>query len=100
MKVEMKINRYIVKVGKDDLVLDNGACIQVPTQVVSFDGWHTKTLIMSKKLFKELKMLDFIYIDKERTEKANKGYKESWLTYYRFDIDRMLKMGYKKVEGD
>ena len=27
-KIEMKINRYIKHIGKNDLICDNGACIQ------------------------------------------------------------------------
>jgi hypothetical protein len=53
---------------------------------------------MSKKLFKDLKTCGFIFIDKEKTDNANKKYKTPFLTYYRFDIDRMIKAGYKVVE--
>lgn len=31
-KIKMKINKYVKCIGKDDLILDNGACIQVVTQ--------------------------------------------------------------------
>lgn len=90
-KIEMKINRYVKCIGEDDLILDNGTCIQVVTQ----EG----PLPMSKKLFKDLKTCVFIYIDEKLTEKANKPYKNPFLTYYRFDIDKMIKSGgYKVVE--
>ena len=47
---------------------------------------------MSKKLFKELKNLCFIFVDEERTKKANEPYDKPFLTYYRFDIDRMIDL--------
>ena len=53
---------------------------------------------MSKKLFKQLKDCNFIFVDKEKTEKANEKYKNPFLTYYRFDIDKMIKNGYPIVE--
>ena len=96
-KIEMKINRYVKHIGKDDLILDNGACIQVTTQKGAWIEWDYAPLIMSKKLFKDLKTCGFIYVDKAKTNKANEKYKH--LTYYRFDIERMIKSGgYTVVE--
>lgn len=97
-KVEMKINRYIKHIGKDDLILDNGACIQVTTQRGCWAGWDYAPLIMSKKLFRQLKACAFIFVDKEKTDKANAKYSSPFLTYYRFDIDLMIKNGYPVVE--
>ena len=99
MKVEMKINRYIKHIGKDDLILDNGACIQVTTQRGAWGRWDYATLIMSKKMFNELKKFNFIYLDEETTKRANERYDKPWLSYYRFNIDNMIKSGgYKVVE--
>ena len=98
-KIEMKINRYVKCIGKDDLILDNGACIQVVTQGSWSHGYSDYApLLMSKKLFKDLKTCGFIYIDEKLSEKANEPYKNPFLTYYRFDIDKMIKNGYSIVE--
>lgn len=97
-KIEMKIGRYIRHIGKNDLILDNGACIQITTQTGKWNMWFASPLIMSKKLFRELKTCEFIYVDKALTEKANAQYKKPFLTYYRFDIDRLIKNGYPIVE--
>lgn len=99
IKVLMKINRYIKPIGKDDLILDNGSCIQVITQCGSFSGYSYAPLKMSKKLFKELKFLGFIFVDEELSKKANEPYKTPFLTYYRFDIDRLISMGYEVWKG-
>lgn len=95
--IKMKIGRYITHINKNDLILDNGASIRVMTRGC-FDGWHTVPLKMSKKLFKDLKTCAFIFVDEEKTKQANVGYEKPWLTYYRFDIDRMIKVGYEVVE--
>lgn len=98
-KIKMKIGRYIKNIDKDDLILDNGACIQVTTQIGASLGWgQFSHLAMSKKLFKELKTCAFIFVDEERTKKANEPYAKPFLTYYRFDIDRMIEVGYEVVE--
>ena len=94
----MKIGRYLRHIGENDLILDNGACIQITTQTGKWNMWYASPLIMSKKLFKELKTCAFIFIDKEMTDKANKQYKNPFLTYYRFDIDRLIKNGYQIVK--
>ena len=98
-KVLMKINRYIKLIGKDDLILDNGSCIQVTTQCGSRGDYGYSNLIMSKKLFKDLKTCSFIFIDEELTKKANEPYKNPFLTYYRFDIDRLISNGYEVWKG-
>lgn len=100
MKIEMKIGRYVKHIGKNDLILDNGACIQVVTQKGSRTGWigHSP-LLMSKKLFSELKKVDFVYLDIGTTKKENKGKNPPSLIYFRFDIDKMIASGgYKVVE--
>lgn len=98
-KIEMKINRYIKHIGKDDLIVDNGSCIQITTQTGAWGEYNYAPLIMSKKLFKQLKYCAFIFVDKEKTNKANAQYAKPFLTYYRFDIDRMIRSGdYQVVE--
>jgi hypothetical protein len=99
MKVEMKIGRYVKHIGKDDLILDNGACIQVTTQHGAFIQYGYAPLIMSKKLFNELKKFDFIYLDVGKTKKENERYNTPHLFYFRFDIEKMIASGgYKVVE--
>lgn len=93
-KIKMKINRYIKTIGENDLILDNGSCIQVVTQNGACVGFgHYACLGMSKKLFRDLKTCGFIFVDEKTTKKANAPYQKPWLTYYRFDIDRMIKSG-------
>lgn len=95
-KIEMKINRYIKHIGENDVILDNSACIQVTTQQGSWGGWGFAPLTMSKKMFRQLKTCGFIFVDKEKTDKARRKF--PFVTYYRFDIDRMIKNGYPIVE--
>jgi hypothetical protein len=100
-KIIMKINRYTKHIGKDDLILDNGSCIQVTTQTGASLGWgQFSYLQMSKKLFKDLKTCGFIFVDEIKTKKANEPYDKPFLTYYRFDIDRMITNGYEVVGED
>lgn len=98
-KVLMKINRYIKPIGKEDLTLDNGSCIQVVTQKASFGEYGFAPLSMSKKLFKDLRNYCFIFVDEELTKKANEPYKKPFLTYYRFDIDLLISKGYEIWKG-
>lgn len=92
-KIEIKINRYIKHIDKDDLILDNGSCIQVVTQSGARSEYGYGTLIMSKKLFKELMNCGFIYPDVSLTKKANEKYGKPVLCYLRFDIDKMIESG-------
>ena len=98
-KVLIKINRYIKPIGKEDLILDNGACIQVVTQKGSWGDYGYAPLIMSKKLFKDLKLCGFIFADEALNKKANEPYKNPFLTYYRFDIDKLISSGYELWKG-
>lgn len=98
-KIEMKIGRYVKRIGEDDLILDNGACIQVTTQYGAFTEWNFSTLIMSKKLFNDLKKHDFIYLDVSLTKQANKNYNTPSMFYFRFNIDKMIASGgYNVIE--
>lgn len=99
MKVEMKIGRYVKHIGKDDLILDNGACYQVTTQNGAWSNWNYTPLLMSKTMFNELRKRDFIYLDVAETKRANEKYNTPQLFYFRFDIDKMITSGgYKVVE--
>lgn len=100
MKIEMKIGHYVKHIGKNDLILDNGACIQVVTQEGGRSGWIGHyPLPMSKKLFRELKKVGFVYLDEKTTKINSKGKNPPSLIYFRFDIDKMIASGgYKVVE--
>lgn len=98
-KVKIKINRYMLEIGMNDYLLDNGACIQVASQKRFVSDWQKQTVLMSKKLFNELRKHNYIFIDEQLTSKANENYSKPFLTYFRFDIDKMIASGdYKECE--
>lgn len=97
-KIVMKIGRYIKNIGENDIVLDNGSCIQVITQTGAFQDFHYSTLSMSKKLFNELRKFDLLYLDVEKTKKESRGFNPPKLFYFRFNIEKMERMGYEVVE--
>lgn len=98
-KVLIKINRFVKPIGRNDLILDNGGCIHVITQCGFWGDYRYSPLLMSKKLFKDLKACSFIFVDEELTKNANKDYAEPFFTYYRFDIDRLISSGYEIWKG-
>lgn len=97
-KVLININRYTKKIGKNDLVLDNGSIIQVITQHGAWSQYGYAPLIMSKKLFTALKKFDLLYLDVEKAKKESKGFNPPHLFYFRFDIEKMERMGYEVAE--
>lgn len=100
-KIEIKINRYIKQIGKSDVILDNGCCIQVITQNGVRVGYHYAPLEMGKKQFAELKKNEFVFFDEKMTEKANEKYTKPFLFYYRFDIEKMFEGGkYTEVKEE
>lgn len=78
IKVELKVGRDVIYVDKDDIILDNGACVQILTKR-KFSGWHDYPMRMSKKLFKELLKYHYITFLNESIGAR--------LKYYKFDID-------------
>lgn len=91
--VKLKVGRKILDISENDLILDNGACYQIVTQKVckGFD-WHYP--IMSKKLFNDLKKLELIFTSEGLKQDAIKKYGTSVITYWKFNIERMQKLGY------
>ena len=75
-----------LKVGR------NGACYQIVTKKVGGFDWYYP--IMSKKLFHDLKKLELIFTSEELKEDAIKKYGTSVITYWKFNIERMQKLGY------
>lgn len=56
--------------------------------------------MMSKKLFNDLKRLEFIYVDENKTREERLKTGMPCLTYYRFDIEKFIKFNYEVVEDD
>lgn len=100
--LKIKIGRNIVEVCEDDVILDNELCVQVLTRKGSYNGFcGWASLIMSKKLFRQLKTCLYIVPDEKLDDKALKNYPSGTLHYYRFDIDRMIKSGaYETINRD
>ncbi len=89
-KIKLKINRYIFDdINENDVIMDNGACIQMLTRTV-FRGYTSECVKMSKKLFNEFKRYDFIFADKELTKKHYSH--ADCVMLYRFNIDKMYKI--------
>lgn len=99
-KVRLKIGHYEKLIGKNDLIADNGACYNVITQRGRFTNWSYQPLMMSKKLFNDLKRLEFIYVDENKTKEERLKTGMPCLTYYRFDIEKFIKFNYEVVEDD
>lgn len=92
---ELKIGRNTFKITEKDLVLDNGSCAQVITQEV-FKGWGTYAPVMSKKMFRDMKNLGFLYTNDDLKERCHKNHAD-FCTYYAFDIQAMLRAGYTPI---
>lgn len=93
MDIQLKIGREVYNINENDVVMDNGSCIQVITKKVGtlWEGYHA--LKMSKKLFKDLRTCGYLYTN----ELINKMWNGRYLgtaTLYKFDIERMSKAGY------
>ena len=91
--VKLKVGRDIIELDNKDLILDNGACYQIVTQKVrkGFDSHYPK---MSKKLFNDLKNLEVIFTSEGLRQDAINKYGSSVITYWKFNIERMQKLGY------
>ena len=92
VKIELKIGHRIFAITEKDLVLDNGKCAQVVTQEIS-KGWQDYTPVMSKKMFKDMKKLGFLYTNDELKEQCHKNH-EDFCTFYAFDVPAMIRAGY------
>lgn len=90
--VKLKVGRDIIELDEKDLILDNGACYQIVTKKVGRFNWHYP--IMSKKLFHDLKKLELIFTSEGLKQNAIKKYGTSVMTYWKFNIERMQKLGY------
>lgn len=91
--VKLKVGRDIIELDHKDLILDNGACYQIVTQNVR-KGFDSHYPIISKKLFNDLKKLELIFTSEELRQDAINKYDSSVITYWKFNIERMQKLGY------
>lgn len=97
-EIELKIGHHTFAISENDLILDNGSCAQVITQKV-FKGWSSYAPIMSKKMFRDMKKLGFIYTNDELETRCHKTY-GTYCTFYAFDIPAMLQAGYIPMPND
>ena len=93
VKIELKIGHRIFQISEKDLILDNGVCAQVVTQEI-FQSWNTYAPIMSKKMFKDMKKLGFLYTNDDLKAKCHKNHHADYCTYYAFDIPAMIQADY------
>jgi hypothetical protein len=91
--VKLKVGRKILDISENDLILDNGACYQIVTQRIG-SGFNKACPRMSKKLFNDLKNTELIFTSEELRQAAIKKYGTSVITYWKFNIERMQKLGY------
>ncbi|WP_448902319.1 hypothetical protein [Eubacterium sp.] len=91
--IELKVGRNIIELDDKDLILDNGACYQIITREIG-SGFDKHSPKMSKKLFNDLKKLELIYTSKTLRQAAIKRYGSHVKTYWKFNIERMQKLGY------
>lgn len=90
--VKLKVGRNIIELDEKDLILDNGACYQIVTKKVGGFDWHYP--VMSKRLFHDLKKLELIFTSEGLKQDAIKKYGTSVITYWKFNIEGMQKLGY------
>lgn len=91
--IKLKVSRYILEIDKNDLILDNGVCYQIITKEVGKTNCKHSP-VMSKKLFSDLKKYELIFTNEELRQMVIKKYNTDKYSFWKFDIDRMKKMGY------
>lgn len=92
MDIQLKIGKEIYNINENDIVMDNGSCIQVITKKKQ-DGWYSYPVKMSKKLFSDLKKVAYLYTNEELEKISAKKYAIP-VTLYKFDTERMKQAGY------
>lgn len=91
--IRLKVGRDILEINKNDLIMDNGACYQIITKEVGKTNCKHSP-VMSKKLFSDLRKCELIFTNEELRQMAIKKYNINSFMFWKFDIDRMKKMGY------
>lgn len=87
--IQLKVGREILELNENDIVMNNGACIQIITRYTGkgFDKYPVK---MSKKLFTDLKTVGYLYTNAQLEELSKKKYSGS-VTLYKFNIGAMCE---------
>lgn len=96
MSIVLKVGRNILYISENDLILDNGACYQIISQPI-MRGFDTTIPRMSKKLFADLKKRELIFTNEKLKATAMKRHEKKFMTYYKFNIERMKSMGYLEI---
>lgn len=91
--VKLKVGRKVFDIDEKDLILDNGVCYQIVTKKVGV-GFNESNPVMSKKLFTDLKKCELVFTSEGLRQAALKKYGYSGVTYWKFHVDQMKKMGY------
>ena len=91
--VKLKVGRNVFDIDDNDLILDNGACYQIITKEIR-KGFDRITPKMSSKLFNDLKKCELIFTSEGLRQTAIKNYGNSVVTFWKFNVDQMKKMGY------
>lgn len=101
MYIPLKIGRNVVNITENDIVVDNGTCIQVITRIIADYSEYPPQkhpLRMSKKLFKELKKYGFLYTDDILKNIAKSRYHSNNIVLYKFNIEEMAASGYDVIK--
>lgn len=91
--VKLKVGRNIFDIDENDLILDNGACYILVTQEI-IKNYSNYSPTVSKKLFTDLKKSELIFTSEGLRQAAIKRYGNSVVTFWKFNIRQMQKMGY------
>lgn len=91
--VKLKVGRNVFDIDENDLILDNGACYILITQNV-IKNYSSYSPTVSKKLFNDLKKYELIFTSEGLRQAAINRYGNSVVTFWKFDVDRMKKIGY------
>jgi len=87
MQVKLKIRQRTFDINEKDVLMDNGACVQLITKKIQ-KGMYSCYPIMGKKLFQDLKKRQFLFTTEELQKYANDHYIVP-VTLYKFDVERM-----------
>lgn len=91
--VKLKVGKNIFDIDENDLILDNGACYILVTQEI-IKNYSSYSPTVSKKLFTDLKKSELIFTSEGLRQAAIKRYGNSVVTFWKFNIRQMRKMGY------
>lgn len=95
LKIYIRNKEYII--DENSLILDNGAIYQLVSHRVSWID--ASSPVISKKMFKDLKTLAYVYTNEDLKEESKRRY-ISDCTLYKFDIKRMSKHKDYRIEGE